>query len=875
MPLEKISQFEIIETLGAGGMGVVYKAYDTKLNRNVAVKTLAGAITNNKEYGKRFLLEAKAAAALNHPNITTIYETIEEGNDAYIVMEFIEGEELAEKLSKGKLRITEALDYIIQIAEGLKEAHSKGIVHRDIKSANVMITNAGRLKIMDFGLAKLSGQSAMTQLGTTMGTINYMSPEQARGEEIDRRTDLWALGVILYEMLTGKLPFKADYEQAVIYSILNEKPKSVSEIDRNTLPELNDVVNKLLSKLRDERYANADDLLQDVKIIKHSIETGIPIAQLKSGTGTAEYIDRLRTEKNGYASSKRKRVVTISVVMTLFLLVILLKGSEILRIFGGGLLPGEKHIAVLPFTNIGNDPENRAFVDGLMETLTNKVSDLEQFTEQLWVVPASEVRSGKITSAKEAFNKFGVNLVISGSVEKTANGYRVNLNLVDAGNLRQLGTKKIDDPMTSASFIQDEAIIKVAEMLNLELKPEGLKRLTAGKTVDPKAYELYVKGRGKLLNYDKLENINAALVSFEKAASIDSNFTLAYAGLGEAHLQKYKETKEISSIEKAVNSCNKALSLNESITSVRITLGRIYTEQGKYRDALDEFEKVLLVDPKNSDAYRGKATVYMSMGKTSEAELSYKEAIKMKPDYWSGYGKLGVFYFQQGKYAEAAAQFQQVITLNPNNASGYRNLGAMYSMMNRFDEAVEMYNKSLKLEKDYRTYNNLATIYVDKRQWDKAARAYEEIIKINNSDYRVWGYLAYAYYKTPNERSKADVTNLKAISYAEQQLNINPANQSVLNSLASYYGMKGNLNKTRELLGKIKSLNPTDLDVLITLGENYEEWLNQREEAIKWIRAAVRKGFSVDYLNKRPNLQNLLNDEGLKKTIDSIRSSKK
>jgi len=486
MTPDKISHFEIRETLGAGGMGVVYKAYDTKLNRFVAIKALARHIAHNPEFRKRFLIEAQAIAALNHPNIATIFETREEGDDAYIVMEFIEGEELSKKTSKGKLGIPESLDYAIQIAEGLREAHSKGIVHRDIKSANIMVTGSNLVKIMDFGLAKLAGQSMMTQVGTTIGTINYMSPEQTRGGEIDQRTDLWALGVVFYEMLTGKLPFKADYEQGIIYSILNEEPKSVSEIVRDIPKEIDEVIKNLLSKLPENRYQTADELLNDLKAIKQSVETGIPVAQLKSGT--AEYINKLRIEKNVSTAFSRKRVIATSAAMVILFFILLFKGGDLLKIFGGGLLPDEIHLAVLPFDNIGNDSTNRVFCDGLVETLTSQLSQFEQFDGKLWVVPSSEIRKSKITSADEAFNKFATNLALNGSVQKMTQGYRLTLNLVDAGNKRQLASRTIDDPMTSTSFLQDEAIIKVADMLNVELKPKSLELLTAGKPGSAEAH---------------------------------------------------------------------------------------------------------------------------------------------------------------------------------------------------------------------------------------------------------------------------------------------------------------------------------------------------------------------------------------------------
>lgn len=858
---EHISHFEIRETLGAGGMGVVYKAYDTKLNRFVAIKTLAPHLAHNPEFRKRFLNESLAVAALNHPNIATIHETCEEDDDAYIVMEFVEGEELSKKVSKGKLDVPQALDYAIQIAEGLKAAHQKGIVHRDIKSQNVMITGSRLVKIMDFGLAKLTGQLTMTQEGAMIGTINYMSPEQTRGDKIDQRTDLWSLGVILYEMLTGKLPFKGTYDQAVIFYILNEEPQPVTEIIEDIPEEISQVLKILLSKLPENRYQSADELLTDLKVIRQSLETGIPVAQIKTGTGTAEYIDKLRTEKNVSTALSRKRVISISALIVILFLLAVFKGADTLRLLGIGSLSGEEHIAVLPFDNIGNDSTDRVFCAGLVETLTSQLSEFEQFQGKLWVVPSSEVRADKVTSPGDAFKKFGINLVLTGSLQKMNRGYRLTLNLIDAHSERQLASRIIDDPMTSNSYIQDEAIIKVADMLNVDLKPKSLELLTAGKTVSPRAYQLYLEGRGYYLNYNKPQNLDNAIEAFNRAINIDSSYALAYAGLGQAQLIKYEQTKDIHLIERAIKSCNKAIAINDNLTSVKNTLGYIYLETGRYNEAKDEFQKVLEVDPVNSRAYNGRAEAFVKMGMIKEAEASYKEAIRMKPGYWNLYNGLGWFYYQQGRYRDAAAQFQQVITLTPNNSIGYLNLASMYYLLGQKDDAVKMWKKSLEIEPDYRAYSNLAVVYFGEKKYKEAARMYEKIVGINKNDYRMWGYLAECYYRTPDERDKSFEANRHALSLAEKQLQINPRDPEIITYMASYYAMLGKLDNSRTMLNDLKSLEITNTQTYVDIAVIYEEWFGERETALNWIKKALEKGYPVEEIDDTPQLQNLIKDK--------------
>ena len=334
------------------------------------------------------------------------------------------------------------------------------------------------------------------------------------------------------------------------------------------------------------------------------------------------------------------------------------------------------------------------------------------------------------------------------------------------------------------------------------------------------------------------------------------------------------DTKEIKNIESAIVNCNRAVEIDKSLPSVEITLGRIYTEQGKYEQALSSFQEALERDPKNSDAYRGRAIALMDMGKTKEAELSYKKSIEAKPDYWGGYSKLGVFYFQQGRYEEAAAQFQQVVTLNPNNASGYRNLGAVYGRLGRYDEAIKSFEKSLELEPDYRTYQQIATVYTKRNKFREAARAFEKVLELKNNDYRIWGFLADSYYWIPDERYKASKANLQAIKLALEQLKINPNDIDILKSLAYYYGMEGDTTNSILTLRKIELLHPSDVNLEVLVGQTYEEWLGDRRTALKWIKKAINRGFPIADLKLRPGLKDLIKDKRFTTFIDSLNKSR-
>ncbi|MDZ7341162.1 MAG: serine/threonine-protein kinase, partial [candidate division KSB1 bacterium] len=348
-----ISHYKILEKLGEGGMGVVYKAEDLKLKRIVALKFLPPELTRDAEAKERFIQEAQAASALQHNNICTIHDIDETGDgQLFIVMDCYEGEPLKGKIARGPMKLEEAVEIALQVASGLAKAHEHGITHRDIKPANVMITNDGVVKILDFGLAKLAGQVGLTKAGMTVGTVAYMSPEQTRGEEVDHRTDIWSLGVVLYEMLTGQLPFKGAYEQAVIYSILNEEPEPVTAVRTDLPAELDHIVSKAIAKNAAERYQQVADLAADLKSLRTRIETG-------------------RTETQP-TLSKRKLIYGVGGLIALIAILLLSK-----IFWFKPPADAIDSIAVLPFQNLSADPEQEYFSDGMTEALITELSTIK------------------------------------------------------------------------------------------------------------------------------------------------------------------------------------------------------------------------------------------------------------------------------------------------------------------------------------------------------------------------------------------------------------------------------------------------------------------------------------------------------------------
>jgi len=579
-----ISHYKILEKLGGGGMGVVYKAKDTNLDRTVALKFLPPHLLADKEAEQRFISEAKAASSLDHPNICTIHDINKTEDDQfYIVMGYYTGETLKKKVGAGPLQIDTSINYATQIAAGLVRAHEAGITHRDIKPANIMITNRNEVKILDFGLAKSLNDPGVTKIGSTVGTASYMSPEQAKGTEINHQSDIWSLGVVMYQMITGRAPFEGDYEQAVIYAIINEEPIPISESSENCPQLLIEIVNKCLKKDPSDRYQTTAKLLDDLKILAIDPDSDSKISQQKAVT----------KKSGGFLSNKKKLLTTAGVIILLiFLSSFLPSGLEFFKsLLGFNSAPSEQHLLVLPLTNIGGDEDKQAFCDGLMETLSSKLTQVEQFDGSLWVVPSSEVIRNKISSPDEAYQRYGVNLAVTGSLQFLDDLLRLTLNLVDAKNLRQLNSSVIDIEAKNISSLQDKSVIKLLEMLHIELEPESKDILSTGGTDVPEAYEYYIQGRGYLQRYENVDNIDKAINLFKLASEKDSYYALVYAGLGEAYWRKFEATNQSDLVERAITECEKSFYLDSSLAAVNITLGLIYAGTGYYPEAIDHFNR--------------------------------------------------------------------------------------------------------------------------------------------------------------------------------------------------------------------------------------------------------------------------------------------
>jgi serine/threonine-protein kinase len=677
---QTVSHYKILEKIGGGGMGVVYKAQDLKLDRFVALKFLPPHLDANADEKKRFIQEAKAASALDHPNICTIYEIDETAEgQLFIAMAYYDGETLKKAVSSNQLLVSSAIEIAIQIAQGLAKAHAHGIVHRDLKPENVIITTEGVAKIVDFGLAKLSGHSRLTKDGTTKGTAAYMSPEQARGEDTDQRTDIWSLGVVMYEMLTGQLPFKGEKEPAVIYGILTKAPKPVSEW-RNEIPEaLAQVINRAMAKDADERYQRTEEMRDALKILKQQLEAG-------------------KTEKLSTASRraiKRKRARLYAGIAGLLVLLIVIGLYQFMP--QRGVIDS---LAVLPFVNTGSDPETEYLSDGISESLIRSLSQLPRLKVMSFSVVSRY--KGEIADAQALGRKLEVQVVLVGRVTPRGETLSISAELVNTDDNRHIWGEQYQRKLSDLLLVQDEITEAVSEKLQPRLTGEEKKHLAKRYTPNLEAHQLYLKGRYHTAKFNK-EGYEKGLAYFRQAVVKDPNYALAYDGLAYYYcnsLEWMMSPKD--ALPQAKEAAMKALALDESLAEAHASLGAVYFfHDWDWPAAEREFKRAIQLNPNYPTTYVYYAHYWVAMGRFDEALAVMKRAYEIEPLSAEINTFLGWTLNMAGQKQLAIAQLNNALELDPNFWFARLMLGSVYETSGRLTEACAEYEKASALEGEF------------------------------------------------------------------------------------------------------------------------------------------------------------------------------
>ncbi len=848
-----ISHFEILEKLGEGGMGVVYCARDLKLDRLVALKILQPEQMANPRRRARFASEAKAASALNHPNIVTIYEIETVDGVDYIAMEFIRGVTLAELVPATGMELALALEHASQTASALAAAHAAGIVHRDVKPANIMVSKSGLVKLLDFGIAIMeqpevdpnattSTMAFLTRPGTVVGTLAYMSPEHAQGGGVGPRSDIFSLGVVLYQMLTGRLPFQGGSQVGLLYEIVHTPAPPLCKVRPELPPALGRVVERALEKDPEQRYQSTGELLNDLKEISRQLESGVSANKVTVALA-ARKVDR------------RKILGAAALVASILLLIAVLAWRFAPRWLNR--VPAEKKIAVLPFRNIGGDRDNEAFCDGVMESLTSELTELSQFHGSLWVVPASEVRREGLASPGEARRALGANLVITGSVQRDHDHVHLTANLVDASTMRQLRSREIQRPAGEEADLQDSVVQEIAGMLELELGTRERQALAAGQTATSGAYDLYLQARGHLQRRGH-GDIDQAIQMFQQAVVLDPKYALAYAGLGEAYWRKYRETSDTKWVEPARKNCQLALALNNQIAPVYLTLGIIEEGAGHHELALDALEKARQLEPANPSVFSELGAVHEAMGKLDLAESSFQAATKLRPDDWTSLNSLGGFYYRQGRYRDAIPLFVKVTELAPANSQGYTNLGATNAMLGQNDAAADSFKQSIALRPTASAYTNLGTIYYFQGRCAEAVPQMKQASDLAPNSEQMWGNLGDAY-ACANRKADANLAYQRAVQLGQQRVAVNTNDGETLSLLALYQAKLGNQAKALANIQKARRIAPGSRKVLWESALVYE-LAGNRSESLAALGGAIHAGQPLDQVRGEPALTKLRTD---------------
>jgi TolB-like protein/tRNA A-37 threonylcarbamoyl transferase component Bud32 len=646
-----ISHYRIIEKLGQGGMGVVYKAEDTTLKRVVALKFLPSELTRDADAKARFNREAQAAAALNHPNICTIYEVGEHDGQSFIAMELVEGQSLKDRIDRGPLPIDDAISLAIQTGEGLGEAHEKGIVHRDIKPGNIMLASRGQAKILDFGLARLGAHTKLTKADTTLGTVAYMSPEQASGRDVDRRTDIWSLGVVLYEMITGLLPFKGEYEQALIYQIMNDAPEPITSLRTGVPMELERIATKCLEKKLDERYQTAADLVADLRRLQRTLGAGTGTAQRSAAT-TGKPGRKVRW---WYWAAPAIAVAIIAVVML----------REMPR---RAAPPEEKSIAVLPFVDMSPERDQEYFCDGMTEELINRLSRIQGLR-----VPARTsafMFKGKTDDIRDIGGKLNVRTVLEGSVRKAGNELRITAQLINVADGYHIWSEQYDRELKDVFVIQDEISTAIVNALKLQITSEERLKISERPIDNVAAYECYLKAYDKVWRFSE-SALDSAEQYLQEGVAIVGDNALLYSALALVYWQYVNiGARQEDYITKSEEYAQKALALDPNFPMANEVLATIYKDfLGNPQEALLHYKNALAVNPIELNVLRKLAYTYIvNIGKPASALPLMERARQVDPlEPWK-YLSQGMLHFYDGQYPAALDQcrrFYEADTASP------------------------------------------------------------------------------------------------------------------------------------------------------------------------------------------------------------------
>jgi len=844
-------RYEILALLGEGGMGAVYKAKDREVERVVALKLIRPEMASNPAILARFKQELMTAHQVTHKNVIRIYDLSEADGVKFITMEFVEGSDLRQLYrDQGKLPPDEAVDIIRQVCMALDAAHSAGIIHRDLKPQNIMRDKTGRILVMDFGLARSVQSEGMTQTGALLGTIEYMSPEQAMGKTLDQRSDLFAVGLIFYELLSGKMPFKAETAMASLLMRNQERAVPLADIDATVPAGLSDIVSRCLERDLDRRYPSAAEIIADLDAWqgKRPVMASIIMQAPKQ----PRVIPWKWVAPAGTALLAALILLAIPGTRRLIFRAPTAVGGASIVNPGLPALAQGKYVAVMPFRVLG-DPSSIGYIaDGLGEALSAKLFQLKDV--HLTSADAARKLDPNLPLPQLA-KKLGANMIVQGTVQGTGDQLKITVKLENVPENKTLWNEEFPGVSGDLLALEDRISGKLVTKMGATAGDLGIADASAHPTDNADAYDLYLRGKNAMRGQFDAKNFQTAIDYFNQSLKKDPNFALAYTGLANASLRMYSVKKEASWSEKALTAARRAAELNDNLPEAHMTLGTVYRSLGQNSQAIVELKRGLTLAPNSDEAYRRLGNAYAAIGQKDLAIEALVKAVEINPYFWMNPNSLGQAYFSFGDNEHALKAFQQVVQLEPENASGYNNVGAAYFNLGRYEDSISQFKKSLELAPDPQTYSSLATSLFYLKRYSEAVPMFEKAAEMSPSDEVAMGNLADGY-RWAGQPDKANLVYKRAIALCNKDLQVNPRNSAILGHMALYYAKSGELGKARELLQRAKSISQGESE-LYRAGATLETIANRQPEAVAELKIALEKGQAASDVDTDPEFATL------------------
>jgi serine/threonine protein kinase/tetratricopeptide (TPR) repeat protein len=847
-------RYRIESLLGQGGMGRVYKGYDKELNRIVAIKVVRQGVMGETDALSRFKQELVLASKISHKNILRIHDLGEVDGMKFITMAYVDGHDLHQIIKdSAKLPLERVLKFATQLAGALAAAHAENVVHRDLKPQNILVDKNDQVYISDFGLAKSFAEGAvgMTQAGALLGTPRYMSPEQVEGKPTDGRSDIYAYGLILYEMTTGDVPFAGDSTLGVMYQRIKEKPKSPKLVNPSLPNWLVRIIMRCLEKDPEARYQNAYEILADLQ--GSQTDSGVSHSKSHGGSTVQIRVPEFANRRWVWAASGTVALILLALAIPSLRHVIFGSGGKGGTSSDSGIPPlsSGRFVAILPLQILGDSSQLGYVAKGIEEALSAKLFQLKDV--RVTSDDAADQVDQKQPLPKIA-RALGANLLVQGVLQASADKIRITLHLEDVADNKRLWSREFNGVVGDLFTLEDQIYNQLVSGLNINPTNDEIAAAEARPTDNSTAYDLYLRGRNSMRG-DNSKSIQAALDYFDQALRADPKFALAYTGIADASLRMNGIKKDNLWTQKALAAAQQAQQLNDKLPEVHATLGGVYRATGKYSEAVAELNRALSLAPNSDDFYRRLGTVYLDSGNTSQALVAFQKAIQLNPYYWVNQNALGVAYAHQGDYAKALQAFQQVQAIEPDIVAGYENIGNIYLQQGKYQESIPYFQKAIQIEPYFSTYSNLGTSYFFLKQYANAVEAFEKATALNPNDTQTMVNLADAY-RGAGQQDKARTTYQQAISVGFKELQTNPQNADVKAEIALSYAKVGNASEAQNFIRQARAIDKTNVSYIYYEAE-IDALLGRSADALKLLREALEKHFPAEFAAGDEDLKNL------------------